>query len=109
MFVVYCENSKEYRIYIPSQRKVDISRDLTFNEDSALGKERDLPLPPPPENNDMDIFYGSSMPEYDIDIIDDPMEPMDPLDPPPFHPPKKRPFWLRDTLQYDERRIPIRR
>jgi len=35
MFVGYCENSKAFRIYIPGQRKVEISRDVTFDEDVA--------------------------------------------------------------------------
>ena len=37
-FVRYCENSKAFRIYIPSQRKVEISRDVIFNENSSLEK-----------------------------------------------------------------------
>jgi len=48
-FVGYSENSTAFRIYIPSQRKVEFSMDVTFDEDVALGKARDLPLPPPPE------------------------------------------------------------
>jgi len=44
----YCEDSKAFRIYIYGQKKVEISRDVTFNEDVALGKARDLPLPPLP-------------------------------------------------------------
>lgn len=51
--VGYCENSKAYRIYILGQRKVEIIRDITIDEDVALGKARDLPPPPPPkEEND---------------------------------------------------------
>jgi len=38
------------------------------------------------------------------------MEPMDPLDPPPSGPlAKKRPLWLRDTLQYTERYVLAKR
>ena len=50
-FVGYCENSKAY---IPGQGKVEISRDVTFDEDATLGKARDLPSPPLPkkENDD---------------------------------------------------------
>ena len=36
IFIRYCENSKGYRIYIPGQRSVEISRDVIFEEDSAL-------------------------------------------------------------------------
>ena len=36
IFVGYIENSKGYRIYIPRQRSVEISRDVIFEEHSAL-------------------------------------------------------------------------
>eukprot|EP00253_Pinus_taeda_P014813 PITA_14813 len=106
-FVGYYENSKAFRKYIPGQRQVEISRDIAFNEDASLGKERDLPSRPPPEkkNGDMDILDGPSVLESERDVVDDPMEPMDPLDPLA----KKRPLLLRDTLQDGERRVPIRR
>ena len=44
-FVGYSENSNAYRIYVPVQREVEISHDVTFDEDSSLGKARDLPIP----------------------------------------------------------------
>jgi len=111
MIVGYCENSKTFRIDIPSQRKVEISRDVTFNEDATLGKVRDLPPPPPLEkNDDMDILDGPSVLEYEIDIVDNPMEPKDPFNPPPSDSPsRKRPLWLRDTLQDVEKQVLVRR
>jgi hypothetical protein len=32
IFVGYSETSKAYRIYVPGQQKVEISRDVTFDE-----------------------------------------------------------------------------
>jgi hypothetical protein len=37
-FVGYSENSKAYRIYVPGQREVEISHDVTFDEDMPLGR-----------------------------------------------------------------------
>ena len=56
-FVGYWENSKAFIIYIPGERKVEITRDVPFDEVVSLGKARDLSPPPPPEkkNDDMDI------------------------------------------------------
>jgi len=87
-FVGYSEDSKAFRIYISDIRKVKISRDVTFDDDVALGKARDLPPPASPEENsdDMDILEGPFVPKSEKDIVDDPMEPMDPLDPPPSDP-----------------------
>jgi hypothetical protein len=38
IFVGYNESSKAYRIYIPEQHKVEVSRDVTFNEKMAFKK-----------------------------------------------------------------------
>jgi hypothetical protein len=38
IFVGYCEVSKAFRIYIPSHRHIEISRDVTFDEEAALKK-----------------------------------------------------------------------
>ena len=40
IFVGYPESSKAYRIYFPGFKKIDISRDVTFDEDSAYNKSR---------------------------------------------------------------------
>jgi hypothetical protein len=41
-FVGYSENSKAYRIYIPGQRQIEVSRDVTFHEEAAFKKSREL-------------------------------------------------------------------
>jgi hypothetical protein len=38
IFVGYSESSKAYRIYIPEQHKVEVSRDVIFNEKMAFKK-----------------------------------------------------------------------
>jgi hypothetical protein len=40
IFVGYCEVSKAFRIYIPGQHHIKISRDVTFDEDAALKKSK---------------------------------------------------------------------
>jgi hypothetical protein len=40
IFVGYCEVSKAFRIYIPGHRHIEISRDVTFDEEAALKKSR---------------------------------------------------------------------
>jgi hypothetical protein len=41
-FVGYNENSKSYRIYVPSQRQIEVSRDVNFHEEAAFKKSREL-------------------------------------------------------------------
>jgi hypothetical protein len=40
IFVGYCEVSKAFRIYILGQHHIEISRDVTFDEDAALKKSK---------------------------------------------------------------------
>jgi hypothetical protein len=44
IFVGYCEVSKAFRIYIPSHCHIEISKDVTFNEDAMLKKLRKCQL-----------------------------------------------------------------
>jgi hypothetical protein len=39
-FVGYNESSKEYRIYIPGQRQIEVSRDVTFEEEVSFKRSR---------------------------------------------------------------------
>ena len=43
IFVGYSESSKAYRIYFPGYKKIDISRDVIFDEDIAYNKSRKRP------------------------------------------------------------------
>ena len=40
IFVGYFESSKAYIIHFPGFKKIDISRDVRFDEDSAYNKSR---------------------------------------------------------------------
>jgi hypothetical protein len=40
IFVGHCEVSKAFRIYIPGHHHIEISRDVTFDEEAALQKSR---------------------------------------------------------------------
>jgi hypothetical protein len=40
-FVGYSESSKAYRIYVPGQRQIEVSRDVTFEEEIAFRRSRE--------------------------------------------------------------------
>ena len=42
VFVGYSESSKAYRIYFPGFKTINISRDVTFDEDSAYNKSKNI-------------------------------------------------------------------
>jgi hypothetical protein len=41
IFVGYCEVSKAFRIYIPGHRHIEISRDVTFDEEAMHLRNRE--------------------------------------------------------------------
>ena len=43
IFVGYSESLKAYRIYFPEFKNIDVSRDVTFDEDTAYNKSRKKP------------------------------------------------------------------
>ena len=99
MFVGYSETSKAYRIYVPGQREVEICHDVTFDEDAALKKVRNLPS----SKEDKEEEEAGRQEESKDEPIPNVEGPMDPIDPPPSN--KKRPSWLRDTLADVKRHI----
>jgi hypothetical protein len=40
-FVGYSETSKDYTIYVPGQRQIEISRYVTFDEEASFSKSRE--------------------------------------------------------------------
>jgi hypothetical protein len=62
VFVGYSENSKAYRIYVPVQRQIEVSRDVTFHEETAFNNSKEpqqkseavQPASPSSENEDSD-------------------------------------------------------
>jgi hypothetical protein len=107
IFVGYNETSKAYRIYIPGTRLVEVSRDVTFHEESDFRRSRELPdmeeedvevtiaEKSGPESSSLDIQR-----EDELDELNEVLEPTDifgrSLDDPPI---KRRPTWYRETLQ----------
>jgi hypothetical protein len=62
VFVGYSGNSKAYRIYVLGQRKIEVSRDVTFHEEATFKKSKELqqdskevqPTSPSSENEESD-------------------------------------------------------
>jgi len=85
--------------------KRSISRDLTFDEDSAPGKAKYLPI----SRKDDDVAEKQEGP-----IMDEPIPNVDGLmdlvDRPPCDPStsKKIPLWLKDTFQDVENHVALR-
>ena len=88
IFVGYSESLKAYRIYFLGFKKIDISRDVTFDEDSAYNKSRKRPAEEPEEAKAPRIHDTTMNEETREDQEFE--EPQRPIDPPLEKNPHKR-------------------
>ena len=77
----YSESSKGYRIYFPGFNNIDISRDVTFDEDSAYIKSRKK-IAKEPKEAEAPIIHDTIMNEETQEEDREFEEPQRPVDPP---------------------------
>ena len=107
-FFGYTKNFKAYKIYVPGQRKIEVSRDVTFHEEAAFKKSKELqqeseavqPASPSSENEESD----DQREEPCEGPSNEPLEPVEVLERNLEEPPAKRkPGWLKETVQKQKR------
>jgi hypothetical protein len=97
----YSESSKSYRIYIPEQHKIEVRRDVTFNEKMSFKKSIEETIE---EEEIEELNEERTENENDKkELPDHPMEPCENIDSYIIPKTKKRPAWLEATLQDAER------
>ena len=97
IFVGYCEVSKAFRIYIPGFHHMEISRDVTFDEEAALKRSRKcqheevFEEETPPRNEENAYLREDEAPEeHDI---------AEPQEPPIMEITRNRnPAWTREII-----------
>jgi hypothetical protein len=113
-FVGYNESSKAYRIYISCQRQIELSRDVSFEEEVALKKSRRYHIEVDSEREEEMVSSPPHTPAVQREP-DEPVETIEPVDPiEPIEPvhtidiPReiivgwKIPAWAHRTLQEAE-------
>ena len=88
-FVGYSESLKAYRIYFPGFKRIEINRDVTFDEDSAYIKSRKKPAEEP-EEAEAPKIHDTIMNEETQEEDQEFEEPQRPVDPPQEKNPHKR-------------------
>ena len=100
----YSESSKAYRIYIPRSRQIEVSRDVTFEEEMVVSKGNGSDM----EIDDDEMEMRSSPPLVQNKLVerDEPIDPIDPVAtvdiPQDMAVSRKRPRWAQQTLQDGE-------
>ena len=110
IFVGYSETSKAYRIYVPGQRFIEVSRDVTFHEEVAFPCSREMSIDAGMEEHEAPVGGGESLDEppspdgqredYEERLdapVEEPIERL--LEESPV---KRRPAWCRQILQEAE-------
>jgi hypothetical protein len=91
------------QIYIPGQRQIEVSRDVTFDEEVAFRKSRESHMEIDSEEQEAPKDGGtdpSSQVVHPSDYQEESVEPAEPVDlPRDVVVIRKRPAWLHDTLQ----------
>jgi hypothetical protein len=107
IFVGYCEVSKAFRIYIPGYHHIEISRDVTFDEDATLKKSRRCQLEEVYEEEHVAPTVAKPMREvitsHDEEILED-HDIIQSQEPPQMtisH--KRNPAWARELTQDGEK------
>ena len=111
IFIGYNKTSKSYRIYVPGQRQIEASRDVTFDEDATFLRSRESHLDVEIEEHEAPNHVENLVPnsphsdvqrEEHSDHVPDSVDPMEPVGPSErlvlSSPTKRRPAWLRETL-----------
>jgi hypothetical protein len=100
IFVGYSESSKAYKIYIPEKHKVEVSRDITFNENMAFKKSIEETIEEEEyEEPKEESTCLKEIQNEEIEQLDHLMKPCEPIE--LFIVPKteKHLAWLEATLQ----------
>jgi hypothetical protein len=78
IFVGYSDSSKAYRIYIPEKHKIEVSRDITFNERTTFRKSIEENI----EEEEIEELNEESAENVnnEKELLDHPMEPCENID-----------------------------
>ena len=99
IFVGYSKSLKAYRIYFPGFKKIDISRDVNFDEDSTYNKSRKRPAEEPEEIEAPrihDTTMNEEIQEEDREL-EETQEHVDPPQEKNLH--KRKPAWIEEAIQ----------
>jgi hypothetical protein len=86
-FIGYSETSKAYRIYIPGQRQIEVSRDVTFDKDTSFRRSRESHMEIDSEEQEAskDVGSCSFVPvDHPSEYQEKSAEPFELMDPPRF-------------------------
>jgi hypothetical protein len=104
IFVGYKESSKDYKIYIPEQYKVEVRRDATFNENMDFKTSIEETIEE--EDHEEPKEERTCLPESqneETKQLDHPMQPCEPIELVIVPKTRKHLAWLEATLKEAER------
>jgi hypothetical protein len=107
IFIGHCEVSKAFRIYIPDYHHIEISRDVTFDEDATLKKSKRCQLEELYEEELVAPIVAELVREVIVSLDEeipkkhDMIESQEPPQNMISH--KRNPAWVKELIQYVEK------
>jgi hypothetical protein len=103
-FFGYNESSKAYKIYIPEKHKIEVSRDVTFNEKMDFNKSIEESMEEEEyEEPKEEITCLPESQNEEQEQLDHLMQPCEPIESVIVSKTRKHPTWIEDTLHEAER------
>jgi hypothetical protein len=103
IFVGYNESSKAYIIYIPEHYNIQVSRDVTFNENIAFKKSIEDSMEEEYEEPKEESTCSPESQNKEPEQPDQPVQPCGPIESIDVPKNRKHPTWLEATLQEAKR------
>jgi hypothetical protein len=97
IFVGYSDASKAYRIYIPDHRKVEINRDVTFDENAIFSKSKQIHAKEVHEEEN-EVPKVPEVVELE-EVIREDHEIVEPQKPAEIPSHKRRPMWAQELIR----------
>ena len=80
-FVVYSKSSKAYRIYVPSERHIEVNKDVTFHEDVIFKRSKEIQCDSNMEEHETpmmeDLVYGSPHSDVERENLEESLHSLD--------------------------------
>jgi hypothetical protein len=104
IFVRYSETSKAYRVYVPGHKKIEINRDVIFDEDAAFCKSKRNHVDEVHDEEPTTSKVPNTEEEELVPENHDMMEPQKPVDSPTkVITYQRKPGWAHELIQDAER------
>ena len=105
IFIGYSDTSKAYWIYFSGFKKININKDVTFDEESTYSISKRLPIGEVEEPQETRVqgteIVEAILEDHEYHDMEEPQDPIETLHEKEYH--KRKPTWTQELIQEAER------